>query len=38
MFYADKGEKGRLLTDEQLDRMEKLRNMAIEAITHKQPQ
>ena len=38
MFYADKKEKGRLLTDEQLDYMEKLRNMAIEAITKKHQQ
>ncbi len=38
MFYADKKEKGRLLTDEQLDYMEKLRNMAIEVITKKHQQ
>lgn len=38
MFYADKKEKGRLLTDEQLDDMEKLRNMAIQAITKKHQQ
>jgi eukaryotic-like serine/threonine-protein kinase len=38
MFYADKKEKGRLLTDEQLDYMERLRNMAIDAITKKHPQ
>jgi hypothetical protein len=35
MFYADKREKGSLLTDEQLEYMDKLRNMAIEAITKK---
>ena len=35
MFYADKKDKGRLLTDEQHDYMEKLRNLAIEAITKK---
>ena len=33
MFYADKKEKGCLLTDEELDCMEKLRSMAIEALT-----
>jgi hypothetical protein len=33
MFYADKKEKGCLLTDEELDGMEKLRSMAIEALT-----
>lgn len=38
MFYADMKEKGRLLTDEQLDYMEKLRNMAIEVITKKHQQ
>jgi len=38
MFYADKKEKGRLLTDEQMDYMEKLRNMTIEAITKKHQQ
>lgn len=38
MFYADKKEKERLLTDEQLDYMEKLRDMAIEAITKKHQQ
>jgi eukaryotic-like serine/threonine-protein kinase len=38
MFYADKKEKGRLLTEEQLNHMENLCEMAIEAITHKQPQ
>ncbi len=38
MFYADKKEKGRLLTDDQLNHMENLCDMAIEAITHKQPQ
>jgi len=35
MLYADKKEKGRLLTDEQLNYMESLRDMAIEAITKK---
>jgi len=35
MFYADKKEKGRLLADEQLNDMENLRDMAIEAITKK---
>ena len=38
MFYADKKEKGHLLTDEQMDYMEKLRNMTIEAITKKHQQ
>ncbi len=38
MFYADKKEKGRLLTDEQMDYMEKLRDMTIEAITKKHQQ
>lgn len=35
MFYADRKEKGRLLAEEQLNEMEKLRDMAIEAITSK---
>jgi GAF domain-containing protein len=35
MLYSDKKEKGRLLTDEQLNYMENLRDMAIEAITKK---
>jgi hypothetical protein len=38
MFYADKKEKGPLLTDEQLDYMEKLCSMAVEAITKKHQQ
>ena len=38
MFYADKKEKGRLLTDDQLNHMENLCDMAIEAITQKHPQ
>ncbi len=38
MFYADKKEKGRLLTEEQLNHMENLCDMAIEAITQKHPQ
>ena len=38
MLYADKKEKGRLLTDEQLNDMENLRDMAIEAITKKNQQ
>jgi eukaryotic-like serine/threonine-protein kinase len=35
MFYADRKERGALLTDEQLDYMDKLRNLAIEAILKK---
>ncbi len=38
MCNADKKENGRLLTDEQLDDMEKLRSMAIEALTKKYQQ
>jgi transcriptional regulator with GAF, ATPase, and Fis domain len=38
MFYADKKEKGRSLTDDQLNHMENLCDMAIEAITQKHPQ
>ncbi len=38
MFYADKKEKGRMLTDDQLNSMENLREMAIEAITQKHQQ
>ena len=38
MFYADKKEKGRLLTNDQLNHMENLCDMAIEAITQKHPQ
>jgi len=33
MFYADKREKGRMLTEEDLESLEKLRRLAIEAIT-----
>jgi hypothetical protein len=35
MFYADKKEKGSMLTEVQRSRMEDLRNMAIQALTKK---
>jgi HD-like signal output (HDOD) protein len=35
MLYADRKEKGRLLTDEQMNYMESLRDRAVEAITNK---
>ena len=35
MFYADRKEKGRLLTEEQLEYLDKLRNLAIDAILKK---
>ena len=35
MFYADRKERGALLTEEQLDYMDKLRNLAIDAILKK---